>query len=289
MRRTTFLLGLFILCFSLSAQQVRKVRGEYTYHAPENITLEEAKHTALERAKIQTIADEFGTVIAQMNTTFVQNDNGQSVIDFHSLGASEVKGEWIETIGEPIYTIRYERDMLVVKVCIDGYIRETSVAKIDFTAKLLCNGVEDKYESSDFKDGDDLYLSFSSPTDGYVAVYLIDANKGVYCLLPYQNDSDGKVFVEHGKHYVFFSPNNVPNEVGTIVDEYYLTCNNKEEVNYLYVIFSPNEFTKASDTDAGERLPRTLSFDYFQKWLSRCRKQDIDMTVETKQITIHKN
>ena len=71
----------------------------------ENISLEEAKRIALERAKIQAIADEFGTIVSQSNTTLVSNRNGESSSDFFSLGGSEVKGEWIETIGQPEYEI----------------------------------------------------------------------------------------------------------------------------------------------------------------------------------------
>lgn len=51
-----------ICCFS---QQIKKVEGEYTYIVPENVDLEKAKHIALERLKIQLIADEFGTTVSQ--------------------------------------------------------------------------------------------------------------------------------------------------------------------------------------------------------------------------------
>lgn len=282
---------MLIICVGLSAQQTKKVRGEYTYYAPENVTLEEAKRTALERLKTQLIAEEFGTVVAQANTTFVENTDGKSSIDFQSLAASEVKGEWIETIGEPKYDISYEQGMLVVKVEVEGRIREITAAKVEFTAKILCNGTEDRYEHADFKDGDDLYLSFSSPTDGYLTVYLLDAHRDAYCLLPYKSDADGKVSIEHGKRYVFFSPKDAPREEAAMVDEYYMTCEKAIETNFLYLIFSPNGFTKASDAvveqaEDEDELPRMLPFTDFQNWLERCRRRDKEMTVEVRQITI---
>lgn len=89
-----------VCCFS---QKVRTVDGEYTYVVPENVDLEKAKQVALERVKIQIIADEFGTVISQSNSTSVKNENGKSNVDFISLGGSDVKGEWIETIGAPVF------------------------------------------------------------------------------------------------------------------------------------------------------------------------------------------
>lgn len=282
---------MLIICVGLSAQQTKKVGGEYTYHPPENVTLEEAKRTALERLKTQLIAEEFGTVVAQANTTFVENTDGKSSIDFQSLAASEVKGEWIETIGEPKYDISYEQGMLVVKVEVEGRIREILAAKAEFMAKILRNGTEDRFESSEFKDGDELYLSFSSPTDGYVSVYLIDTERDAYCLLPYSEDKDGKVLVEHGKRYVFFSINDKPKKEPTPVHEYKLTCDKGVESNFIYIIFSPNVFTKASDVTVkheGEELPRMLPFADFQNWLERCRRKDKEMVVEVKQITIRK-
>lgn len=47
-------LCIFSLLFTLPVfgQKLKTVEGEYTYHAPENVTLEQAKMTALERAKI---------------------------------------------------------------------------------------------------------------------------------------------------------------------------------------------------------------------------------------------
>lgn len=76
--------GLYIfvlLVFSAVAfsQKTEKVTATYTYHAPENVTLEEAKRTALDRAKISAIADAFGTLVTQNNSTVTTNKNGQTV------------------------------------------------------------------------------------------------------------------------------------------------------------------------------------------------------------------
>lgn len=114
----THLIALFVL--PVFGQKLKTVEGEYTYHAPENVTLEQARRTALDRAKIQALADAFGTIVSQYNATQVKNRNGQSSIDFTSIGGSEVKGEWIETIGDPIYNTMYEDGMLVVSVKVKG-------------------------------------------------------------------------------------------------------------------------------------------------------------------------
>ena len=78
MYRSGFILILFMLSSLALAQKVQKVTGNYTYYAPENVTMEEAKRTALERAKLAAIADAFGTVVSQSNSTVLTNENGRS-------------------------------------------------------------------------------------------------------------------------------------------------------------------------------------------------------------------
>ena len=286
--RITITICLFLFALPILAQRTEKVRAEYIYHAPENISLEEAKRIALERAKIQAIADEFGTIVSQSNTTMVSNHNGESSTDFFSLGGSEVKGEWIETIDQPKYDINYQQGMLVVKAIVSGRIREIVSAQIDIKAEVLCNGTDLKFARTDFKNGDDLYLYFQSPVDGYLAVYLLDEiSQMVYCLLPYKSSSEAVAPIEHDKPYVFFSAKHAEGKAH-LVDEYTMTCNNSVERNTVYVVFSPNEFAKANSNNVEELLPQELSFEEFQKWLAKGRSRDKRMNVLNKAILINK-
>lgn len=276
---------LFVLC--MQAQKTKKVYGEYVYHAPENVTLEEAKHTALERAKIQALADAFGTIVSQSNSIIIRNNDAESSSDFLSLGGSEVKGEWLETIGEPLYAISYADGMLIVRVSVTGQAREIVSAKIDIDIKVLCNGIEPKYESSEFRNGDDMYLYFKSPVDGYLTVYLLDEKTmQVYCLLPYRNSEVGAVKIIHDKPYVFFSAEK--SEKPAEVDEYVMTCSSSLEYNVIYIIFSKNEITKALDSRSNSSIPDELSFKNFQKWLSNLTKADNTASVIRKNIIIEK-
>lgn len=286
MVRTLFILSLLLSSLTVFSQKLKTVEGEYTYHAPENVTIEQAKRTALDRAMIQALADEFGTIVSQSNATRVENQNGQTSIDFLSIGGSEVKGEWIETIGQPIYNIRYEGDMLVVSVKVKGKAREIVSAGIDFQAKVLRNGTDDKFESDQFCSGDDLYLSFISPVSGYLAVYLVDTDSQAYCLLPYRNQSDGIYPVKANQRYLFFKAKEAPQNERSYVDEYVMTCSRSSEQNQIYVIFSPNQFVKATDNQSDATLPRELKFEDFQKWLTKCRKHDKEMNVQTISLSI---
>ena len=249
-----------ICCFS---QKTKTVEGEYTYIVPENVDLEKAKHIALERLKIQLIADEFGTIVSQSNSTFVKNGKEKSSIDFSSIGRSDVRGEWLETIGTPIYKTNVYGEQLVVKVLIKGKIREIISSGIEFVSHVLRNGTEDKFADETFHNGDDLFLSFLSPTSGYIAVYLIDNDGNAFCLLPYQNQNDGKVYVNANERYVFFSEDKSNSILRPFVDEYSMTCTHSQELNHLFVIFSTNSFVKATDSKNGENLPRNLSYSSF--------------------------
>lgn len=284
--RFLFMIIYLLLASNVYAQRVEKVRAEYIYHAPENISLEEAKQITLERAKIQAIAECFGSIVSQDNSTIIRNIDEKSRIDFFSYGGSEVKGEWIETIGEPSYNISYEQGVLVIEVIVEGRIREIVSARVDFNVKVLCNGDEERFEQETFKNGDDLFLSFQSPVEGYLAVYLLDESQYVYCLLPYKKQLCGSFPIKAGNTYVFFSRKKSANCNIADVDEYVLTCSKEVERNRLYIIFSPNLFARPIDNNAEFRLPRKLEFASFQKWLAKSRKLDKDMQVETKAIII---
>lgn len=279
MRSTFPLILLLLLALPVYSQKMKTVEGEYIYYAPENVTLEEARNTALNRAMIQALADEFGTIVSQTNSSIVSNRNGKSEIDFQSIGGSEVKGEWIETIGEPKYEISYSQNMLVVKVLVKGRAREILTTAIDFKVHVLRNGTDDKFESDEFRNGDDLYLSFLSPVKGYLAVYLIDTEKRAFCLLPYRNQADGIYKIDANRRYVFFDTKSVPLSERPFVDEYVMTSERSAEYNQIYIIFSPNQFAKAADNEIDSHLPRELDFSVFQNWLVKCRKFDKDMNL----------
>ena len=285
------LLGFFVLFtlspIGLSAQKIKTVSGTYEYHAPKNISMEEAERIALERAKLQAIADEFGTLVSQSNFTSVSNRNGESDVDFFSLGSSEAKGEWIETLGEPQFNRSFDEDgSLIITVTVKGRIREINRVQVAIEARVLCNGTDLKFERSDFRNGDDLYLYFKSPVDGYLNVYLLDeATKTVYCLLPYRKSRQGAVFVEHDEDYLFFSKK-AAGMYSSEVDEYVMTCSRNMERNILYVMFSPNEFAKAIVGDEEMLRPHQTDWKDFQKWAVECRNKDEMLTIKRFILTI---
>ena len=158
---------------------------------------------------------------------------------------------------------------------------------------MLKNIPEQKFVSYDFDDGDQMFLSFQTPKDGYVAVYLIDAENKANCLLPYASDSDGKEPVKHGQKYVFFTPkNNIIDDLivdtGVMDNTVKLYCDEMVEINQVKIIFSPNPFTKPVDQLDPTTGVCSLSLEKFEKWLGECRRLDPEMNVDTRNVTVKK-
>ncbi|MDE6720920.1 MAG: DUF4384 domain-containing protein [Bacteroidaceae bacterium] len=267
------------------AQKVKSVSGEFTYYAEASMSLNDAKRSAIENARLQALANEFGTHVSQSTEQIERSADGQESSFFMQLNSSEVKGEWLEDTMEPqCEVVEILTDMIVLKAKISGKARAVSNEAVDFEALVLRNGTEARFADAHFRDGDDLFMLFRAPVDGYVAVYLIDEHQTAFCLLPYQNNADGQMPVRRNKEYVFFAPNRQGDDE---VDELTMNCvNGTIEHNQIYVIFSPNVFHKALDNHLDDTLPRQLLYRDFSQWLSKCRKRDPKMGVKIMHIKI---
>lgn len=271
------------------AGKVERISSTYTYYAPSTVSLAQAKAIALDRAKLQAIADAFGTNISQATTTRVVNSDGESKVDLFSTGASSVKGEWVETTGEPVYKIDYTDDMLAVTVTVHGKIRPLQQAAIDLTARILRNGLEERFEDDSFRSGDDLFLQFQSPVKGSLLVYLVDHMAGeAYCLLPYASSEAPSYAVERDRPYVFFSPANEAETARGQVDEYTMTCSgDAPEHNDIVLLFSPGELVKSNTTASTATVPRHLSLRDFERWKADITTKDPKIQTINKTITIN--
>lgn len=268
------------------SQRMAKVSATYTYYAPETMSVEEAKRVALDRAKIQAIADEFGTIVTQSNSTIISNKNGQSDTHFFSLGGSDVKGEWIETIGEPSIDVNYTNNTLVVRVDIKGKAREIIKRAIPLIAKVSRGrGINDT-ETDCFVDGDNIFLQFQTPIDGYLLVYLIDYSaEQTYCLLPYASSSAPSYEVKNDIKYIFFSEDQ--HKGSSEIDEYTLICTSEPvEHNEIVILFSPNRIIKNNTNRISNNVPRHMSLLDFTKWLAELKKSNQDIYTIHKPITI---
>jgi hypothetical protein len=252
---------------------------------------EQAEQTALHLAKQKALEEHFGLDVVGITSTMQRNrQEGQQVTsssDAISIRETLVRGEWIETTSQKVLEKYHQKGFWYVKVYVAGRARNHSTEKPEIKYAFI-NNVHDRQNRDQYYDGDDLLLRFSSPINGALCVYLVDAEQNAYCLLPYQSNTMGYQSVEGNKEYLFFSETTDPS-----ADEYTLNTMQSSEQNALYVIFSPNNFTKAVDQQAGknwrdEQLPRFLSYEDLMKWLAKNQTRNEKMVVRRDVITIRK-
>ena len=284
---------LMTMVVSVQAQSDDTVEYTYVYHASYNESRQQAEQNAVNCAKVEALRSKYGTVLSGASATSLITKNKITESKFVYIGGEgEVNGEWIADLVEPKITTTLEETGLCVTATVKGKAREITNNPIAFEARILRNSPELAYESSEFTAGNKLYIHFTSPVDGFLTIYLLDGETA-YCLLPYANTKDGIYPIVHGKEYIFFSREKYDeNEDLNVIDEYALTVEDKhQDLNQLYFIFSPQKFTKAVDrfrkTDNGTIYPRMLSWANFQKWIMRTRKNDKEMSVQTKYVVIN--
>ncbi len=261
--------------------QTRDVWGTYTYYSDPSQSFKAAKAAAIQHARTQVLAQEFGTLLTQSTLQQEAMKNGEENSYFMQLSEAEVKGEWLGDLRTPLVSHQTADDgVTTFTVTVWGKVRAINNESVDFTVLALRNGKELRHASTDFLEGDDLNLYFKSPIDGYVAVYLIDESATAYCLLPTASDEDGRQPVTHGNEYVF-------------LDDVYVTCDDPHaEYNRLYILFSPNPFTKPVDDQRHTKdrlLPRQLSYKDFTQWMIKTRSRDKRMSRKYIDLTIRKN
>lgn len=263
--------------------KTKTVEGGAIFYIPSTMTRAQAEEEAIRRAKIDALNKAFGNSIVASSTSIITETDER----FYSNGFDLVKGEWIETIGKPEIKTGLDGEEVYLSVRIKGKAREKKTADIDVSVKVLRNGTTVRDEASEFRSGDKMYMHFVSPADGFVAVYQHDpASDSAFCLLPYRKDGAGSMRVEHDKEYVFFSKSHSSDPKN--VDEYRLGCEADGEVNTIYVLFSPNAFSKSITAGSDRYTPRSIPFDDFESWKAKCQTQDGMMQVITKNIIINK-
>lgn len=288
------LVSLLLACFTAFcvANDIVRVSAVYEYVSNNpNETPEQAKAKAIENAQQKALEDRFGLDVTKITNTLQINRNSgkesKSESNVFSMAETAVRGEWIETISEQVLDLSYVKGFWVVKVKVEGRARNYSTEKADIRYAFL-KDADDMEAPVAFRDGSDLFLRFSAPVAGQLCVYLVDENQNAYCLLPYMSRQTGSQPVEANKEYVFFS-----SKYDKEAQEYTLNCERSVEQNMLYVVFSPNEFTKAADKQGGknfrdEQLPRELTYEALMKWLSRNQTKDPNMVVRSSLITIRR-
>ncbi len=277
-------------------QKIKRVEGESKLRQENHITRDEVISIAIEQAKINAIESVFGTFVEQQTDMTI--DDG--ITSFNIIGSTKVKGEWIETTGEPDISthIRKEKtqygmqDVTWVSCKIKGKVRAIIPrAMLDYE---IMNAPNIQARTRNFINGEQLYINFKSPVDGYISIFLED-KEGVYRLLPYMQmnpEYKNGALVLGDVGYTFFSPS-FNYFTKSIVDEMMMTLTkDKIEYNYIYIVFSEDEYIKPSlkeSFQSQERIiPSSLSKWDFEQWLSNNRVSSTSFQVIKQKISIKK-
>lgn len=285
------LLILFLLTniYSFSQRTVRS-KGTAKVKIEVNKTEEETIAIAKEQAMIKAIENAFGTYIESVSVTTVNDKRS----NFHYIGTTKVKGEWIKTLSEDMPRKLFQTTELGTDVWIEytitGRVREIISNKANIQFEILnCPQIECRTTS--FYADEQLYIYFKSPIDGYISIF-IDEGEITRRLLPYSgmiNDYQSGVQVKGDTDYIFFSEslNSFPRYV---VDEIELYTNSQKEYNTVYIIFSEEKFVKpilnSSEIVNDKILPKSMNSKDFQKWLSDCRASIQSFQVVNMEIVI---
>ena len=298
-QRILLVLAVIFLPLLAEAQKIKDITGEYTYVQADDETLAMAKARAVKNAQNEAIAQEFGTLI--MKKSIIRMD--EKKMSTLTIGENEVKAQWIKDNRPPEFKFSVDpatgQQIITVKVSFKA--REIISKAVQIEAQLLRNGTDLRNEDNIFLSGDQMYLHFKSPVSGFLVVYEQGEDQQVRRLLPYSRSKDIAFPVEGNKDYILFSPRHLYNgESKDNVDEICFSTSQTIEMGRICVIFSTNPIDRPFDKDGGTvsgrdvgiesmgllQVPRQLSFDDFQTWLSTSRLNDIRMRYQPIDIEI---
>lgn len=216
-----------------------------------------------------------------INTEVGANDEFSSYYIMDT--SSSVKGEWLGDEQDPKVTVSVGNNGdLCFSAEVKGRAREIKRAKTDLKwAVQRGDATGKKAETDRFDSGERFYVNFKSPADGYVAIYLITGDDETACLLPYPNDTRGRVQVIGGEEYTFFDKTVDPK-----AKYYKLSTQLPVEANELVVLYSPNPFMKCADTSKDPLHPNVLKSKDFAKWLLKAQRADNELVVNRKRVRI---
>lgn len=287
MKKITLIFSFIFTIAIVSAQDIHRLKLTYEYESDDpTITAQAAEMMAFEEAKLQALEEHYGVDMEHLSAEVNSERNLNAESKYFSFTQMAPRGEWIETVEERVVNKEFRNNFWHITVYVEGKARAKSHADIDLKIRFA-NSLKETRPRKQFFDGDDLFLHFTAPMDGYLCVYLTDESGNVFCLLPYENGSTGSQPIQGSKDYMFFSTEHDQNATELI-----LRREHPNEHNMLYVVFSPNDFAKALDSDSGknkydEQMPRMLSYIEFLKWMSKNQKRDNMMTVRKTLITIN--
>lgn len=296
MDKHLILILLFFATFTSSAFGADKVKVscDTTYRAPLSESPAQARFKAIEMAKTAALEKAFGTVIRSQDM-IISTDNGQKAM---GIGEFDINGKWLSDIHDPEFNLLEQtHSEAIYSVKVIGWATKIGPDHIDVEHHLLVNGCDKNrngVRNNTFYSGDEMFLHFVAPVDGWLAVYLgdDDEEQTMQCLLPYDGQNTGAYPIKANTEYIFFSkehaePSCVDYAAGLVMES-----RKDMDFNILYLIYSPTKFSGTTSKESKSEeyttltsegiinlMPRETDFKTFQKWLGKKRVSDPQMQV----------
>lgn len=315
MRLVTFILLAITLSTFVSAQKKSNIvssNGEAQIEWPSHISEDAIKKKVQNMAEINALERAFGRAIVQGNAMYVENINNgersESNSIFNMISDSYVTGKVVGYKKDPVFTITQTESKdsdytgKLIKCKVNVKAQRINKAPVSFKTKpLSCTNVN--CQTTSFKNESNFYLFFQSPTSGYLTVFAVDTDVA-FRLLPYKDvpaKYENGLYIEADKEYIFFAPDLGADyfEEPMLVDEMELTCENQQEVNRLYVLFSKEPINKPGlsrkntlsekEIKAGFGIPLHMQSKDFMSWMHKNKQYtNIDLQEERIDVTITK-
>lgn len=298
-------LALFLSC-KLAQSQTEKVSEGFAEIKLENhSSIEQTKQKAINAAKINAIENAFGSIVLEGNSLYTVNKQEGTKLEFNqifnSISDVYVNGDWIKDIDKPVIERHLKGDDIYFSAKVKGLIRELKNTSVNFSVKAL--SCEKKTcETEIFNNGQDFYLFFKAPIDGYLSVFLdIPVEHTTYRLLPYKQEAGlGSIEVKADEEYIFFSPTKASPQKRGSVDELSWSLNDKNtpENNKLFVLYRPKVpiekpvLSKGDNPNVMQKkieLPLYLKSEDFQIWMQQLRGRNHDIQLSTMYLTVKPN
>ena len=108
-------------------------------------------------------------------TTIAYNRDGKSGISTHAINEGMVRGVWLGNTSEPEISDLIQKDgKQWLEVSIKGRARKLTNAGVEFEAEAIRYKPDRELKTEEFKNGDDFFLYFKSPADGYLNVFTLN-------------------------------------------------------------------------------------------------------------------
>lgn len=261
-----------------------------------------AEQKAIEEAQIEGLRKAFGVSVSQTNEITDRTEGGTQAF---SISTTDVNGEWIDLPGkEPKITITPGEGGDWYTVTVKGQGRRITREHVDLDLRLLYGLDADRQQcKGDYEEGDNFYLYVCSPIDGYLTVYLRDddENQTMQAILPYAGMGGEAYPIKADKEYIFFSKEKAEPEVSNFARGLKLYTRKKRDVNTVYIVFSPNPFSRSKTSEnkseeitanIGDKkvnlMPRETKAKDFHAWLAKRQREDSKLQLKKKQITVTK-